>query len=147
MKTNTFYQYCVYICICLIVFSMSIAFVNSLDVFGIEYDVGYSGGDSSNESFVELTTNQSGVGFDMGDIWGMATIGTGLVGLLLVALTRSTVIIGVYIFSAVFWMSYVNILFVVYSLLVGLELFVVIGTTAMFFAWVGAIVGMLSGSG
>lgn len=146
MRLNSFYQYCVYICIMLIIFNFAIAFVNTLDAFPTTYEVGYNGTGASDTSFENLTTNTTGSGLQMDDVW-LIVVSAFVVGLPLVIATRSTTIIGVYIFSAVFWASYGHTLLVVHSMLTGYGDFILIGTVAMTFLWVGAVAGMLSGSG
>lgn len=149
MRINSFYQFCVYICIALIVVTLSINFVSGLNVFEIPYDAGYQTGDDTSGNFVNLTNITSdGESGGMDLLWAGVLSSAAFGGMVVAWITRSTTIIGVYVFSAVFWVSYLRCLSVVYiSYLEPLFGFIMIFTVAMVFLWAGAIAGMLSGSG
>ena len=87
-------------------------------------------------------------GVVMDNIW-LIIIGTGGIAIFLAWITHSTSIIGVYIFAFVFWASYSNIVSMLYNnnFLGDLWGFVLIGTAGMTFIFIGAVAGMLSGSG
>ena len=149
MRLNTFFQICVYMTLCMIIFTLSINFVSALDVFptgGVEAGVDVK--DTTNETFMEFTkSTDNPTGLSISSIWIIVLTGAGIGALLIAWITKSTVILGVYIFSVIFWVSYGNALSV---LDIGNYIpigFLAIGTGGMIFIWVGAIAGMLSGSG
>jgi len=150
LKINTFFQFCVYICICLIGFNLAFIFVTTAQYLGDTHDTGPFDLNLSNasENFETITQGES-----TGNIWNYV-LGVGAVAGVLASIaigiaTSSTNVMGIGIFSTVFWTSYGSTLATVTSssLLSGLEGFIMIGTVIMFFLWIGAIIGMLSGSG
>jgi len=152
MKANTFFQVCIFTCIALVIFTLSINFVSALNVFGVPVQMGFEPGDAANETFEDLTNvtyeTQEGITLSGMDALWMVILGGGIgIGLVVAWLTHSTAILGVFVFSSIFWASYVRSLGV---LNVGGYLpggFILIGTVAFGFVWAGAIAGMLSGSG
>jgi len=130
------------------VFNLAIGFVNGLDVFETSYDIESVSGDYSNSTFEEATQNTTGVGLSMSSMWGIVIVGVAG-SLVIAAITHSVAAVGVYVFSLVFWASYTNMIVGILPkvLLGSIWGFVIIGTAAMLFIWVGAVVGMLSGSG
>ena len=149
MNLNTFFQTCIYICVGLIVLTMSINFVNAMDIFDFGMEAGFSSGtdfeDLTDVNYTGDDTNDPDAG--MKGLWLIMLTGAGIGGLTVAWITKSPVILGVFIFSAVFWASYINAAAVLHFggfIPVG---FLAIGTAIMGFFWAGAIAGMLSGSG
>jgi len=149
MNLNTFFQSCIYICIGLIVLTMSINFVSALGVFGFDIDAGFPSGtdfdDLTDVNFTGDDTHDADSGLQ--GLWLIMITGAGIGGLTVAWITKSPVVLGVFVFSAVFWASYISASAV---LLVGDFIpagFLAIGTAIMGFFWAGAIAGMLSGSG
>ena len=148
MNLNTLFQTCVYFTIIMLIFTLCINFVSFLDIFGtteMGADVNLNNG---SETFESVSGNP------IGNIWGSFTSATGLATLLglggsivVGALLRSPVVIGVGLFSTVFWASYLNMMGVLDlggfmpPQLLG------IAHASMLFIWAGATIGMLSGSG
>lgn len=148
MNLATLFQTCVYFTIIMLIFTLCINFVSFLDIFGtteIGADVDLNDG---GETFESISGNP------ISSIWecftsakGLATL-LGLGGSIVVgALLRSPAVIGVGLFSTVFWASYLNMMGIL-SLggfmppqLLG------IAHAVMLFIWAGAAIGMLSGSG
>jgi len=142
-ESNTFFQICVNICLCLVILTLSINFVVELNIFPVDMGSGLTPSDTTNETMENITGRIGGVQ----NIWLMVYTGAGIGGLVIAWITRSTTVLGVYIFGAVFWISYIRCLSILnlgQYLPVG---FIMIGTTAMGFVFIGAIAGMLSGSG
>lgn len=142
---KTLYQTCVIICITMIFFTLTISFVDGLGIFD-PVEEGFDTSGNSSDIFNRTTnieTTEGGFGMDA--LWLAVLGGGGIAAVVLAWATRSPIIIGVYVFSAVFWAAYLNSLSIVSSLVPGE--FLVIGTVGMFFAFAGAIAGMLSGSG
>lgn len=154
MKANTFFQVCIFTCIALVIFTLSINFVDSLNVFGVPVQMGFEPEGTANETFEQLTNvtyeTQEGITLSGMDALWMIILGGGVgIGLVVAWLTHSTSILGVFVFSSIFWASYARSLGVlnVGGLLDPISGFILIGTVAMGFVWAGAVAGMLSGSG
>jgi len=134
----------------MVIFTLSITFVNAMGVFSpVEYGVD-SGANTSGffEDITDTEYNESDfedqVGMDA--VWLVGGLG-GALTLAIASLTRSPVILGVGLFSTVFWACYINTLSIInIGGYIPLE-FTAIGTGAMMFIFVGAVAGMLSGSG
>lgn len=149
MNLNTFFQICTYITICMIMFCISVNFVSGLGVFGdMEVIGGPDMGNNTNDTFQRITYKvDTPEGENITDLWALVIAGAGIAGLVVAWLTHSTSIIGVFIFSAVFWAAYINtlsILNVVSWIPIG---YITLFSTGMAFIWIGAIIGMLTGSG
>ena len=134
-----------YITIAMLIFSLAINFVSASEFFPVEAETGFDINESNSSDIFQILTGRSPSG-----IWTIliGASAVALVGSVVLAfLTHSTAIIGVYIFSIVFWASYMNMMWVVGIggyVPAGLQL---IGTASLIFIWMGAIIGMLSGSG
>jgi len=138
---NTFFQICIVIVITLILFNLAVAWVDTLNIYQTNVDTGIATGADQNETFQNIA------GINIDSIWTLVLTGTAIAGIALAWITRSTTIIGIVLFSLVFWASYWNTLSI---LNIGDYIpggFILIGTAGMLFIWVGAIIGMLSGSG
>ena len=147
MNLNTFYQVCIYITVGMILFTLSFNFVAGLDVYDTTAEHGLVPGDNTNETFMNLTESpEFEGGMVLDNIWTFVLAG-GIGAIVVAGITRSPIILGVYIFSFVFWTSYGNTLSIIN---IGGYIpagFLLIGTVGMAFIFVGAIAGMLGGSG
>ena len=142
MNLSNFFQTCLYFCLCMIIVTLCINFVDGLGVFPTPIESGVDVSGSSDDIFTKLTNIKGGLKY----VWAFA-IGTGLAVAGLVAwVTHSTIPFGIYLFSAVFWTSYGRALSIVYTWHIPGD-FLVIGTVLMLFLFAGAVAGMLSGSG
>lgn len=131
-----------YITIVLLIFTLCINFVSVSGFFPIEAETGFDVNDTSvNATFFSLT------GDTTTDLWLVVLTGMGAVGIVVAWITHSTAILAVYLFSAVFWISYINMLGVTNLGNYVPGEFIFIGTAGLVFVWMGAIIGMLSGSG
>lgn len=125
----------------MIVLTLSINFINGLDIFEtVETGVGISG--DSDNIFSQLTGLTGGMEF----IWLAVTSLAGVGAVLLATFMHSAIPVGAYLFSVVFWTSYGRSLSVLSGLYIPSD-FLLIGTVAMLFIWAGALAGMFSGSG
>lgn len=148
---NTFTSFCVGACIFMIFFGMSIGFIGLMGAFPTGLTTGFTPGNST-ETVTGLTGNVTGVmgHFNFWDLWG-ATTGLALGGALAIGiLTKSTNMIGTWVFGTFFWSSWGSMLTVFYtfdflSSGAGLMLITMI-TVGMAFIFVAAVIGMLSGS-
>lgn len=142
---NTFFQICIVIVLTLIIFNLAVAWINTLGVFQTTVDAGITTGSNSNATMSGITDQP------ITSIWDFVLTGTltgaAAAGLVLTWLTRSTTILGIWIFSVIFWAAYLNTIGILelYNYIpIG---FILIGTVGMLFIWAAAIAGMLSGSG
>jgi len=138
---NSFFRICVYICLLLIVFNLTWAFVHSLGAFPI----GEEGTSSERtSSVIEIFTGLSG---GMLGLWGLVT-GLGIVGAIGIgALMHSTTPVGLFIFADVFWVSYNGTLQIMNIGNYMPAEFLLIATVGITFLFIAAVVGMLTGSG
>ena len=139
----TFYRTSVYICIIIILFTLSINFVSSFNAFPIEEEQGVEG--VTQENALEKITGMDDP--NMNYIWLVAT-GVGITGAIFVAwLTKSIVPIGIFLFSEVFWTSWLRMNSVLnMSGWVPGELLVIF-TVGVMFVFIAAVIGMFTGSG
>ncbi len=148
MRLNTLFQTCVYFTIIMLIFTLCVNFVSFLDIFGtvdtgVDVDL-----NDNNETFETISGNP------IGNIWGSFTSATGLATMLglggsivVGALIRSPVVIGIGLFSTIFWASYINMIGILdFGGFMPPQL-LAIAHGAMLFIWAGSVVGMLSGSG
>jgi hypothetical protein len=142
MRLTSFFQVCVYFCLFLLIFTLSVNFVTGLQLFiDVETGPDLSGETTAEGVFSRIVDN------DMFAIWAMVTSLSGLAAGVLAVLTRSVSILGVYLFSVTFWTSYTLFVSTVnINSWIPLE-FMLIFTVALLFIWVAAIIGMLTGSG
>lgn len=136
---NTFNSLCIGACVFMIFIGFGSAFVGSLEVFPYTLNVNASKG-----------AEQFTVGAVNGWITLFGTSAAVIIAGILYFFNRSPVLIGVGIFSAIFWTSFLNllpILFAVefFSTMAGTIIFTTI-STGMCIMFIGAINGMLHGS-
>jgi hypothetical protein len=137
------------ICIGVIIFTLCINFVGTLGVFPIGSDAGTPMGTSTNETLNSITS-----GYDITDFLNIITVGGSILtiggALFLLYVTQSTIILGAYLFTTVFWGSYglaVGRLLAM-DLFVGpIVAFATIFTVIIALIFLAAITGMLSGNG
>ena len=146
---ETFFQICIIFSILLIVFNVSIVFVNAIDVFGSEVESGIAieGDDTSDNIFHKLTGYSEGAQ----GIWTVILGVSGILSIGVAILMHSAVPVGVWIFSEVFWTSYTALIGIVNINNIftsePLSYFLLIFTVGLLFVWMGALAGMFSGSG
>jgi len=118
----------------------------ALNIFGNIGDMGVKPGDNTSETMGNFTKNPSfSGGMTMGMIWGIVLTASGAVGLVLAWLTQDASILGVFIFSGVFWSSFINAMVVINAMGFIPLLFIGLFTLPIIFIFVGAVIGMLSG--
>lgn len=147
MRTlNTFLQICIYLSISLIVFTLSINFVSAMNVFG-SIETGVSSSGNATNVFSTITGLSGGLEY----VWTMIITGTGIVSLGLAIWMRSAIPVGAYLFSTIFWTSYIRSISVVNVTGIfnsePLSSFLLIGTVGMLFIWAAALVGIFTGGG
>lgn len=142
MNFSTLYQNCFYFCVVIIIATLSINFVSGLMVFsGAPIVMGVDVGDNSTNAFTMLTGLSGGMEY----MWGLA-VGTGLAITSFIAWsTHSTAPIAVWLFSTVFWTSYLRAISITGGFIPGD--FLLIGTVGLSCMFVGAVIGIFGGSG
>ena len=150
MQPNSFFQLCVYICIGLIVFNLSISFVAGLGAFDTSTPAGMIRGNTTDAKMENLSINATG----MNDIWdvifnplGLATIGALAGGVAVMILTQSVTFLGLYIFFTTYWGSYLIAISTLNLFSYMPAAFLLLITVPIAFIFVAAIIGILAGSG
>jgi hypothetical protein len=143
---STFFQTCIYICILLIILTFAISFINELNLF-YDVNVGVETTNKPNNFLEELTGFEGGMEY----IWLALITSSGLGTLVVAKLTQSTNMIGVWLFTSIFWTSYNKCLSVINISYGSQEWipaeFLIMFTVALLFLWIAAVIGMLTGSG
>ena len=133
------------ICIGVIIFSLCVSFVNATGAFPIGYTNEITVGDSTNETVNSITNN-----------WNIDSVFTALSVLSLgglafiIYLTQSLNVVGAYLFFVIFWGSYSRAVLLLSGagfITGSLVLFVGIFTAIIALVFIGAIIGMFTGSG
>jgi len=137
----TFYRTSVYLCLSIIVFTLAINFVNSLQAFD-PYESGMT--DVNEENALEKISGLSG---GMVNIWAVALTLTGGAAIALAWVTKQITPIGIYLFSVVFWTSWIRMWTVtdIGGYIPGE--FTILFFVGAIFIFIAAVVGMLTGSG
>jgi hypothetical protein len=154
---ETFFQISIIFSILLITFTLAINFVSALGVFGeIDFETGIDTESSLNNDDVssisdEVFVQLSGFTGGMGQLWFSILTITGIGTIVVAILMHSAIPIGVWIFSAVFWSSYIRCINVInvggiFTTNPMLQ-FLIILTVGLIFIWIGALAGMFGGSG
>jgi len=129
----------------MLTFSLVANFVFTLGIFPNITGVGPSGINNTNDALGELTT----LGDDA-SMWGIFIGVTGLtfIGACALAfLTKTITPIGIHIFGAVFWASWINMLSILsYGGYIPGD-FLLVFTVGVAFVFIAAVIGMLTGGG
>lgn len=127
----------------LIVFTLAINFVNGLGIFET-VETGVDVGTNTSNTFDGFLQGGTISGIDA--MWGVVLTVSGIVAVGAAILMHSAIPVGAYLFSGIFWTSYINSLGVLNNLHIPAG-FLLIGTVIMLFFWCAAVAGMFSGSG
>lgn len=152
---ETFTQLCIYFTFCMLAVTMCVNFVSASGIYG---DLGNinAGPDVSNKTTYmglinQYTTNQGeGYSYELTSLglWSIVVTAAGAIGFVLYLFTGNTTMLAALIFSGVFWGSFVGLANTVFSIggwmPVGL---ISIITALTVIPFIGAIVGIFSGSG
>jgi len=152
---ETFFQICVYFTVILLAVTLCINAISAMDLYGETGHVS-SGVDDANYNETELffglirTTEQGGkIENEITEIgmWGIISAGIGVIGVLTVWVTGSTALLAGWIFSAFFWSSWLNLMAMINvgGWIPAPLLFV--ATALMIPIFIGAVIGLFSGSG
>ena len=140
---NSFFRITIYFSIALVVFSLSINFIDGLAAFPIETEMGPQI-NNTDDALAALTKLDDP---NMNSIFLLVTTGAGIVAVALAALTRSVVPIGIYVYGAVFWTSWIRAQSI---LSFGGYMpgdFLLIFTVGVMFIFIASIIGLLTGGG
>ena len=139
----TFYRTCIYLCVILIIFTLSINFVDGLGAFE-SYDASPTEEDITVDNALEQISGMEG---NMASLWGLV-VSLGAVGAFaLVYVSKQISPIGIYLFSTVFWTSWLRMNSVInVNGWMPLDLLVLF-TVGALFIFIAAVIGMLTGSG
>jgi len=145
LSMKSMFQMCFFICMFLILINVGWGFVRGID--------GVWTAEASEQNLIE-GTNDNGIlgeltGLDSAgtDLWLMVTTIGGAAALAFSWMVHSLTPLGIYLFGVAFWSSYNGTVTIIgmNSWLPGD--FILIITVAMIFLFVGAIIGMITGSG
>ena len=150
---NTFTSFCIGACIFMIFVGMSIGFIGAMGAFPTIMTNPFNGENGTKivENLSGNITGTSGT-IDFASVWGIST--GALIGgaVSLSILTKTTNMIAVWLFGSFFWSSWASILMMINSFAhdffgssAGLILVAMI-SVGMIFMFIGAIIGLLSGS-
>lgn len=139
MDISNYFRICVYFCLGLIIFTLCINLVSALNIF-TSIDTGVSSTGSSNDIFTQITGLSGGMQF----IWAsVLTIG-GFLAIVMAKMLQSTSIIGIYLFSSVFWTSYSRFVTTININSFIPSNFLIIFTVGLLFIWGAAVISMLT---
>ena len=139
---NTFFRIAVFLAFGMLIFTLAVNFIEGLGVFPIAGSIG-----QQNITEANAISKLTGLSGNMDDIFVIATSVGAILGIGLSILTRSIVPVGIYLFGAVFWTSYIRT-FSIFS--VGGYIsgdFLMMFSIGMIFLFIAAVIGMLRGSG
>lgn len=140
---NTLFRICIVLCLGLLIFSLAISYLEGTGAFQVE---GTSGKEIGNTGTVlgDATNLDTA---NMNAIWTTVII-TGIVsGVVGSIFTHSVIPVGIGIFGSVFWASFINTHMILGTGGYVPGEFLTIFTVATVFIFIGACVGMLTGSG
>ena len=146
MQTNNLFQICIFLTIGLMVFTIAVNFMSGLHIFGpVTPDLGHETGNNTTDALKSFTKSPDyPMGLSTGALWGIV-LGAIAVGLAIAILTQDATFVGIYIFSAVFWASFINAWAILGSTGFIPVAFLGLFALPIIFIFIGAVVGMLSG--
>jgi len=139
------FRIAVNLCLALIIFTLVINFVDGLDLF---MPAGEGIVVKNTSSIIEKISGYEG---KMAEMWlfvvSLSGVTALMVGGVASVVTRSPAPIGIAVFGTIFWVSYVRALTVLSANQYIPNDFLLIGTCVVVFIFIGAVIGMLTGSG
>jgi len=128
----------------MLTFSLVANFVAGLDIFPNVTNIGMEDAESSESALTALTGLDSP---DMNAIWIGVTGLTFFGAVALAALTKSMIPIGLHLFGAVFWTSWIRMSSILsYGSYIPDE-FLIVFTVGVLFVFIAAIIGLITGGG
>lgn len=149
---NTFSSLCIGACVFMIFIGFSFGFVDAMGAFPTGKTSPFNASDGTTNIITNLTSNVTGQPgtISWSGVWAAAT-GLSLLGAgIFSVLTGTTNLLGVYLFGTFFWSSWASLVGILYQFdfltsSAGIILLTMI-TVGMGIMFVGAVIGMLSGS-
>jgi len=141
---NTLFRICVYYCVALLIFTLAFNFVTSVGAFDVTSGPGIT--NVNEENLLSFFSDWSG---GMNAVFGGFVILSFSLVVLLAWAFHSMIPIGIYIFSMIFWTSFLRAwgIFMDAGFLEGLQEFTFMFWAGTVFIFIGATVGMSTGSG
>ena len=142
---KSMFQMCFYICVALVLINLGWGFLRGID------DVWTA--DASPQNAIEGETDQgilqelTGLDSAGTDLWLMITTVGGAAALAFSWMVHSLSPLGIYLFGVAFWSSYNGTVSILSMNGWVPADFLLIGTVAVLFLFVGAIIGMINGGG
>jgi hypothetical protein len=147
MEMNNFFGICVIFTVSLMVFCLCVNVFVGFQIFGNAGVFGPDISGNSSQMFTNFTKNPDfPVGMTMGMIWGLVLTSAAAVGLVLAWIMQDASILGVFIFSGVFWSSFINAMVILGAMAFIPVVLIGLFTVPVLFIFVAAVIGMLSGS-
>lgn len=141
MDTSSFFRIAVYFCLMMIIFTLAINFVSALNIFSnVDSGVGVDLSSSHADIFEKLSGFTGGIQY----LWVILLTAGGVATIIIAKIVGSTNIIGVYVFSSIFWTSFNRCLTVVNIGSFVPPTFITIFVVAIFFVWVASLISMLT---
>lgn len=161
MRTDTLFQICIYFCACMFIFNLSVSFVSAAGFYDGSYGSGFQPSNTTDDTItnvssgadLKLTEDDDTIspGLNFGDVWELIVYGSvagGAVAILLSWFFKDARILGVYAFGVFFWAAYLNMLSVTsFAGFIPGSGFELIFHGAMTMIFIGAVVGIITGSG
>jgi len=139
----TFYQTSIYLCFALMIFNLAGAVVDATNAFPTDTELGQDV-NSTSSALDDLT------GLDdpnMNSLWALTITLAGAVAIALAWLVHSITPVGIYIFGAVFWTSWIRIQSIIgFGSYLNIE-FIIMIQVVIIVLFIAAVIGMLTGSG
>lgn len=141
---NTLYRICIVICLGLLVFTLAVSYLEGTGAFGVSGSSGKALG--STGDIISDVSSLDDSDANMNYLW-LLVFGGAAAGLITGWLTQSVVPLGIGVFGSVFWASFINTHGILsYGGYVPSELLSIF-TIITVFVFIGACIGMLTGSG
>ena len=140
---NSFFRITIYFALALVLFSLAINFIDGMAAFPIETEMGTQV-NSTDSALQQLTKLKDP---NMADIFALTTTVSGIIAVGLAALTRSVVPIGLYVYGAVFWTSWIRAQSILSFGGYMPPEFLLIFTVGVMFIFIASIIGLLTGGG
>lgn len=149
MNLSTLFHQCLYFCVVILIFTLSLSFISALwfdtGAIPVENPMGKPPKATSNETFMDYVENITGLEGGFSALWLLVASISGLGVTVFSIATGQTTPIAIYLFGVVFWTAWTRALSVIGSY-VPPEILILF-TVPIMFIFAGAIIAMLGYSG
>jgi len=141
MNLSNYFRIAVYFCLVMIIFTLAINFVSALNIFpsvesGMEVD--------TSDGATDIVQRISGFSGELGSMWSIITIATAGIAIVVARIIGNASVIGVWLFSEIFWTSYSRAMTVTnIGGYIGHN-FLIMFTVALVFIWIAAVISMMT---